>query len=122
MHTPVDDASLVRSSGWTTTTDARLWNGSATTTTEQGATLRLAGAVGVDRLGIVATKCPSCGRVAVLVGGLEVGSISLERPPRGGRLSSSCPRLGQALDGTVKLVVRSSGRKVQVDGLVVSQG
>ena len=41
-HRPVDDKTLTASAGWSTTTDSRLYNGSARTTTRLGKTLKLA--------------------------------------------------------------------------------
>jgi uncharacterized protein YkwD len=120
-HVPVDDSVLNRSVGWRTTTDDRLWNGRATTTTRKGATLSLPRVVKVDRLGVVASTCGGCGRVRVMVGSHQFGVIDLDRP--GARQQVILrPRLLDPRSGTVKLVVLSSGKKVQIDGLVVSQG
>ena len=121
-HTPLDDTTLSRSAGWTTTTDARLWLGSASTSKARGAKLTFPGAADLTRLGVVATACPTCGKLSLHVGTLRVGTIELDAPTTTRRSVVMLPALGQAVDGTVKLVVRSSGKKVQVDGLVVSDG
>ena len=120
-HVPVDDALLNRSVGWRTTSDDGLWNGSATTTKREGATLSLPRVVQVDRLGVVATTCGGCGRVRVLVGSHQFGVIDLSGPAEREKIVLR-PALLDPRSGTVKLVVLSSGKKVQIDGLVASQG
>jgi hypothetical protein len=120
-HVPVDDAILNRSVGWRTTSDDRLWNGSATTTKREGATLSLPRVVKVDRLGVVASTCGGCGRVRVLVGSHNFGVIDLSGPAERTQVILR-PALLDPRSGTVKLVVLSSGKKVQIDGLVASQG
>jgi uncharacterized protein YkwD len=120
-HVPVDDSVLNRSVGWRTTSDDRLWNGSATTTTRKGATLSLPRVVEVDRLGVVASTCGGCGRVRVKVGARNFGVIDLSGPVDRRKVILR-PGLLDPRSGTVKLVVLSSGKKVQIDGLVASQG
>ncbi len=116
---PVDDAALTRSAGWSTTSDERLWNGSASTTRQQGAVLSLPGVVRASRLGVVATTCSGCGTVRVMVGSHVFNTIRLDSSAVSRQKVLMLPELVTARSGTVKLVVRSSGKKVQIDGLVV---
>lgn len=119
-HRPLDDKSLAASSGWTTTSDSRLWNGTARTTTKLGSTLRLASATAVDRLGVVATKCAGCGSVAVYVGGVKRGTLSLAASSTLRKQVVLLPRLASPASGAVVLKVTTTGKRVQLDGLVVS--
>ena len=119
VHTPVDDTDLVASAPWKTVRSTGLWFGSALTTAKQGARLTL-DAVDTDRVGIVATRCRDCGTVAVFVGRVKVGVLRLASDQRETQDVMLLPRLAQPLDGPVKVVVRSAGKKVQVDGVVAS--
>jgi hypothetical protein len=119
-HRPLDDRSLTASTGWTTTSDSRLWNGSARTTTKLGSTLRLASASAVDRLGVVATRCSGCGSVAVYVGGVQRGTLALAASSTLRKQVLLLPRLASPASGAVVLKVTTTGKRVQLDGLVVS--
>jgi hypothetical protein len=115
----MDDRRLVASSGWSSRTGDAYLQGTYRATKQKGATLSRSGAR-VRRVGVVATTCPKCGIVAVLVDGKRVGRINL---------SSSSFRRGQVKmlpafkrqRATVTLKVFSSGKTVQVDGLVLSR-
>lgn len=120
VHTPLDDASLTGSRGWRTVAGDGLWQGSAQSTRRNGAVLTGPTAVDVDRLGLVATHCPGCGKVAVYVGATKVGVVALGSTPTRRQVVTVLPRLATPLDGPVTLVVRSTDKPVQVDGVVVS--
>jgi hypothetical protein len=115
----LDDRRLAASSGWTRRSASTFYNGSALSTTRKGATLVRTGAR-VKRVGLVATTCGACGTVAVLVNGKLVKRVNLSAPGRHRRQVFMLPavKLGPA---TVTLRVVSSGRTVQVDGLVISR-
>jgi hypothetical protein len=49
------------------------------TTTRKGATLVRTGAR-LKRVGVVASTCPSCGKVAVLLDGKRIGTVNLAGP------------------------------------------
>jgi len=121
VHTPIDDSWLLRSSGWDKNARGRLWFGSATASTERGSTLTMSNVVNVTRLGVVATRCTGCGKVAVMVGRKEVGTISLDAARTRRKSVLTLPALNEPRDGTVKVVVLSRGRQVEIDGLVASQ-
>lgn len=120
VHTPVDDRSVQSSRGWRTVSSTGLWFGSALKASTTGAKVTVPGAVDVDRVGIVTTRCAGCGKVAIYVGKTKVGVISTKGSPTKTQVVKVLPRLGTPLDGPVKVVVASSGKKVQVDGVVVS--
>ena len=59
----------------------KLWLGTALTTTKEGAKVTVPGAVDVDRVGIVTTRCGTCGKVALFVGKEKVGVLKLSGTP-----------------------------------------
>ena len=93
---------------------------SARTTSTLGRTLRLAAATAVDRLGVVATRCSGCGSVAVYIGEVKRGTVSLAASSTVRRAVLLLPRLASPVTGAVVIKVMTSGKRVQVDGLVVS--
>jgi hypothetical protein len=120
VHTPVDDASAVGSKGWRSVDDASLWHGSARTTKKKGATLTVPGAVAVDRVGVVATTCPGCGKVVVYVGTTKIGVLNLDSQKVKRRVVMVLPQLSSPLDGAIQVVVETVDKKVQIDGVVVA--
>jgi hypothetical protein len=115
---PVDDRALTASSGWTRRRDVHLWNHTYTVTTKHNASLTLAG-VRLDRVGIVATTCPDCGEVAILVHAHPIGTINLHSTTTRHQVVLPLPKF-TARAGTVTVKVLSSGKVVQIDGLAVS--
>jgi uncharacterized membrane protein len=95
------------------------YQGTHTSTTRLGAALTRTGAR-VARVGVVATTCPTCGLVAVSVGGTRVGTVDLRSAVTHRRqLLALAPfpfRLGAVVVRTL-----SGGRLVQVDGLALSR-
>ncbi|HEX7186712.1 MAG TPA: DUF1906 domain-containing protein [Actinomycetes bacterium] len=115
----LDDRRLSPSSGWTTRTGDSYYLDTYRATKRKGATLTRSGAV-LKRVGIVATTCPRCGKVAVLVDGRRVGRINLESASTRRRQVLMLPAFTRER-GTVTIRVRSTGLKVQIDGLVISR-
>lgn len=116
---PLDDRSLSASRGWRRISGAGYFLGTATRTTTRGAALSRAGLT-LDRVGVVATTCPSCGTLAVYVGSRLVGRISLVSNGTHNRVVKLLPRF-TTRSATVSVRVLSSGRTVIVDGLVAGQ-
>ena len=115
----LDDRRLTPSTGWASRTSATWYQDTIRSTKRKGATLTRTG-VRVRRVGVVATTCPRCGKFAVLVDGRRIGTVDL----RSTGYHRSQVRMLPAVKrerGTVTLKVRSSGRLVQVDGLVLSR-
>lgn len=115
---PVDDRSLAVSAGWTRASAGPYWNGTYTTTTQLNAKLTRTG-VRFNQLGILATKCPSCGKVRVSVGATTIGTVNLANPTIAHRQVIALPRT-PGMVGTVTITVITSGKTVSIDGLVVS--
>ncbi|HJQ04452.1 MAG TPA: hypothetical protein VJ872_03355 [Nocardioides sp.] len=116
---PLDDRSLATSRGWRRTSGSGYFLGTATRTTTRGATLSH-GTVRLDRVGVVATTCPTCGTVGVYVGGRLVGRISLVSSGTHNRVVKLLPSF-TTRTATVSVRVLTSGRLLAVDGLVASQ-
>ena len=115
----LDDRRLAASSGWKTRTGDAYYQDSFRTTKQKGATLTRTG-VRVRRLGVVATTCPRCGKVAVLVDGRRVGTVNLKAAAYRRSQVRMLPAVKRER-GTVTLRVASSGLMVQVDGLVLGR-
>jgi hypothetical protein len=115
----LDDRKLNRSSGWRTRTGSKFYGGTVLTTREKGATLTLPGAR-LKRVGLVATTCRSCGKVKVLVDGKKVKAVKLTSTRNRRQQVIMLPSFRRER-ATVTVKVRSSGRRVQIDGLVVSR-
>ena len=112
------DSSL--SAGWVQGSSARYFLGTDTQTTTSGAWWARTGTA-LDRVGVVATLCSTCGSLTVYVNGALVGSISLH---------SSTLHYQQMLSlkpftlrtGTLLIKVTSAtGHLVQLDGVLISR-
>ncbi len=119
--TPLDDtAATATSAGWLRSNSALLYAGTAMRTTTKGAWWKLEG-VSVARLGLVATTCPTCGKVAVWINRTRVAVVDLSSPTLAYQQLVQFPRFA-VTNGTVTLVVVSdTGKTVQVDGLALSR-
>lgn len=115
---PLDDRSLARSAGWSIGTGAGFYRGTHTTTTRQGATLTRTG-VQARRYALVATRCRTCGTVAIYSGNTLLKTVSLYRATtqRGYVVTWA----SYYRTGTIRVKVVSSGKVVQIDGLGVSR-
>ena len=75
-----------------------------------------------DRVGIVATTCPTCGSVNVFVGSTAVGTINLVSATTSYQTLIMLPKLPAAVSGTLGVIVRSTtGKVVQLDGVLASK-
>jgi hypothetical protein len=74
----------------------------------------------VSTIGVIATRCPTCGTVTVYVGTERVGTLSLRSTKQARRALVLLPRLATVRTGIVRLV--SSGRGlVRLDALAVAR-
>lgn len=114
----IDDRALSPSAHWKRAKGASYWNGTATTTSTKGAVLSFAHAH-ASRLGLVASTCSTCGKVAIYVGAHKVGTLNL----KGTKASRKILLLPvfSARAGTVKIKVLTSKLSVVIDGLVDAQ-
>lgn len=115
----LDDRSLSASAHWTRSTASGYYGGTYTASTTLGATLARTGAL-TKRLGIVATTCARCGTVGVYVGSTLIGKVSLVSSTTQRHHLLMLPPFSYR-SGTVVLKVLTSGKTVQIDGLVTSR-
>ena len=114
----LDDRSLTASSGWNGGTGSDFLGNTYLATKTKGATLR-ASSAHVRRVGIIASTCPKCGKVAVLVGGVRIATINLYSASAQNRTLLMLPSFSRRVADVV-LKVASSDLRVMIDGLVVS--
>jgi len=116
---PLDDRALTASSGWARATGSTYWLKTVTRSTLAKKTLRRTG-LAVNRVGVVATVCPGCGVVGLWVGQTLIGKVDLRASVTRHRRILLLP--GVALrTATVTVKTVSSGKKVEIDGLVAIQ-
>jgi hypothetical protein len=116
---PLDDRALTAGTGWNSGTGTSYYLHTYRSTSKYGATLTRTGAV-FDRLAIVATRCATCGSVRIVVGGKTLATISLHAATTQRQWVYLLPKL-TLRSATVKLVDATSGKPVQIDGLIVSR-
>jgi hypothetical protein len=115
----LDDRSLAASSAWKRGTGTAYLARTFLGTKVRGATLRAASA-NVRRIGIIATTCAKCGKVAVLVGGVRIATVNLYSASTHNRTLLMLPLISPRRADVV-LKVKSSDLSVRIDGLVISR-
>jgi len=116
---PLDDRALSVGKGWIRRTGSRYWNGTITVTSTDGATATRTGAK-LDRVGIVATRGPGRGTIAIYLGATRIGQVSLAAASTTFQNLILLPPFGYRT-GTVTVKVVSKGKPVQLDGLAISR-
>ncbi|HET7530018.1 MAG TPA: glycoside hydrolase domain-containing protein [Mycobacteriales bacterium] len=117
----LDDRSLSVGTNWKRRIDSGFYLGTVTSTATSGATATRSGAEAL-RLGLVVTRCVTCGTVRVSIGGVDVGDVDLRAAARYRRSLVLLPPLSVLRAGKVVVRVTSpAGKVVQLDGLVVSR-
>ena len=117
---PLDDRSLQTSTGWTRGTGTSYFRQTFTAGTKQNATLK-SPTIRATRLGILATKCPTCGSIAVDLGSTRIGTLSLYSATTQKKQLLLLPRFATPRSGVVTVKVMSTGKTIQIDGLAVHQ-
>lgn len=114
--TALDQTSLTRSTGWATARSSRYYGGTAATSTRTGATLRRT--VRTDAAWVVATACPTCGKLGVYLGPTRLTTLNLKSSTRADRRVFTIP-LGTRRTGTLTLRPATAGRTTSVDGIAL---
>lgn len=116
---PFDDRQLTASGNWARVSRDGFLRGTATRSSQKYASLTSTAGF-VREVGVIASTGPNGGRVAVLVGGHRVGTISLVSATNRDRAFVMLPRLAERRYGPIRLVVLTSGKTVRIDGLAAS--
>ena len=117
---PVDDAAL-SGSGWTRATgQSGYYQGTYSSSSTKGATLSLAG-VQAKRISLIATTCPTCGKVQVLLGGTSLKTLNLSSRSVQTEQVITVASFSTVQTGTATLKVATSGKPVIIDGLGVGR-
>lgn len=119
---PLDDPALqLHTRGWTRKTSSKYYLGTYTVTTGYHRMLTRTNAQ-VRTVGVVATTCSTCGRIVLVLNGHRVGSpIDLHASSTTRRRIMLLPSFSALRSGTITVKTVSTGKSVQVDGLVVSR-
>lgn len=115
---PLDDRSLTRSAHWTAGTGNAYFRSTSLRSTTSGATLTRTQVV-AKRIALVATTCPTCGKVKVYWGSTLLKTISLVSATTVNKKVIAVATFSSARNGTVKIVQASGGKKVILDGLAI---
>jgi hypothetical protein len=115
-ETPIDTPSP--SGYWRTDIDRRYLGGTVLTTATKGRRIDVYPSRGITRIGVLAVTCPTCGALEIWGMGGLVGKISLVNTVTVRRLLI-LPRTDPRSVAIVFKVV-SSGRRVSIDGLLLS--
>ena len=116
---PLDDRAVGATSAWARDKGTGYYFGTYTATKTYGATMTLSGAV-FDRLALVVTKCPTCGKVAVYSGSTLLATINLYRSTTAKRMVIVLAKVSLRT-ANIRLRVVTGGKSVQIDGLGVSR-
>jgi hypothetical protein len=115
---PLDDRSLGRSSGWTAGTGSAYYRSTYLRSSAYGAKLTRTGAV-AKRIALVATTCPTCGKVRVYWGSTLLRTISLYSATTVNRKLITVTTFTGTRTGTLSVKVHSRDRKVIIDGVAI---
>ncbi len=115
---PLDDRSLSRSGTWTVGTGSSWYRSTYVRSSASGAKLIRTG-VRARSIAIVATTCPTCGKVRVYWGSTVLRTINLASATTVNRKVILVTTFPSARSGTLTLRVWSSGRRVIIDGVGV---
>jgi hypothetical protein len=116
---PLDDRSLTKSGTWSAKTGSAYYRSTYLLSTKSGSKLTRTG-VKVKRLALVATTCPTCGSVKVYLGTKLLKTVSLKSTATVNKKLISVYTFSAVTSGTLSIAVSTSGKKVMIDGVVIS--
>ena len=114
---PLDDRALTAKGAWTKTKGKSLYARTARTAKVKGATLTRSGSL-AGRVSLSASKGKGNGKVGVYYNGKLVKTVDLSAKRSSTKNVIALPRLAKA--GTISLKVLTTGKTVQVDGLLIA--
>lgn len=113
---PTDDRLMARSAGWYAGTDPRFYRQTFLRTFRHGATLKTRSGF-AEGVAIVATTCPTCGKVEVYFRRALLNTVSLYSARRVDRVCIPVPLPDPFLFGAVTIKVVSRSKEVIIDGV-----
>jgi len=116
---PLDDRSLSVGTGWVRGTAAGLYYSTSTSSVRYDASL--ARTIKMKRGYLLATKCSTCGVVAVYLGTRYLTTINLYAATTQRQVLIGIPAQTSAISGTLRIATRSTGKLVQIDGVAIRQ-
>jgi hypothetical protein len=116
---PLDDRTLTRTGSWSLKTGSAYYRSTYLSSTTSGAKLTRTG-VKARRLALVATTCPTCGSVQVYWGTKLLKAVSLKSATTVNKKLITITTFSSLSAGTLSLKVYGSGKKVMIDGVVLS--
>jgi len=116
---PLDDRSLTKSGTWSAKSSSAFYRSTYLLSTKSGAKLTRTG-VKVKRLALVATTCPTCGSVKVYLGSKLLKTVSLKSTATVNKKLITVYTFSAVTSGTLSITVSTSGKKVLIDGVVIS--
>ncbi|WP_432888432.1 choice-of-anchor D domain-containing protein [Kribbella sp. CA-245084] len=117
---PLDDRSLaMATTGWARGSSTKFYFGTDTQTTASGAALTRT--VQGKRFFLIATRCPTCGAVAVYAGNRLLTTLNLAYPTTHYQVVLGLPVQSTLFNGTLTFRTVSAGKIVQIDGLAVGR-
>ncbi len=113
---PLDDRSLLRSSGFAAVTSSAYYASTGARATSINQTLTRTGGTSFKQLFLVATTCSTCGTVDVMVGSVRIARVNLASASTVNKKMIPLPSFSTR-SGTVVLKVVTSSKQVIIDGL-----
>ena len=114
---PVDDPQMAAAGTWQRKTGQPTPSKTLSVSSAHNATLKLQN-VKAKQIGIIYRTCSGCGEVQVLFGTTSLGFLNTDQAA--GNFFTMAPAFSTVKTGTVTFKVATTGKKVQIDGLVVN--
>lgn len=116
---PLSRSAFVKGGAWASLSGSAYYAGSAYKSASYGATLSR-GSIKAKKIGFVATKCPTCGKVNVYWNGAWVATVNLAASTTVTKQLITVKTFAGVASGTLKLKVVTSGKPVIIHGASVS--
>lgn len=118
---PLDDRRLAIDAGsWTRAAGNGYYLKTVSRAQDEGAALRVKD-LKVRRIVLVATTCPGCGSVDVYLNQRKIGSVDLQSATMKKRVLIKVAEWFAIHKGTLRIVVTSDGKPVEIDGVGLSK-
>lgn len=116
---PRDNTALGHSAGWSKKTGAGYYRNSYSTSTKKGAALSTS-VSGARRIALVATRGPGHGKVKVFLGSTLLRTVDLAAGTLRKKQLIPITTFASPRNGTLRIVVATSGKAVRVEGLGIA--